>query len=68
MKRLFVLLLALCMLLALAACGGATKTLHCDGCGAEVQVDADSSMDEEWILYCEVCEKDLGLDNIIDEK
>lgn len=68
MKRFFVLLLVHCLLLTLTACGGEQKMLHCDGCGVEVHVDADSSMTEEWIVMCSECEKELGLDNLIDEK
>ena len=57
MRKLSVLL-ALAALLSLAACG-ATKTLHCDGCGKELAVSESSNMDESWIVYCETCEKDL---------
>ena len=42
-----------------------TKTLHCDRCGKAVEVNADSVMEEDWILYCSDCEKELGLDNLI---
>lgn len=52
------IVLALMMLLALSslsACKGETKTLTCDGCGKLVEVEADSNMTDEWILFCEEC-------------
>ncbi|MBQ8911559.1 MAG: hypothetical protein IJY89_03210 [Clostridia bacterium] len=67
MKKGLALLLVLGMLLALTACGK-TKLLHCANCNKEVEVAADSNMNEDWILYCSECEMLLGLDNIVDEK
>lgn len=64
MKKFAIILLALMMTTAFASCGE-TKTLHCDGCGAEVEVDADSTMDEDWTLYCKDCEKEKGLDTLV---
>ena len=52
------IVLALMMLLALScfsACKGETKTLTCDDCGKLVEVEADSNMTDEWILFCEEC-------------
>ena len=40
-------------------CGCQTKTLHCDYCGAEVVVSADSNMEEDWTIYCETCNEEL---------
>ena len=60
------LLIVLAAALLLVGCG-ATKTLHCDRCGREVRVSADSNMDEDWILYCRDCEKALGLDKLIEK-
>lgn len=62
MKRLFAMLLALVMLLTLAACGK-TKTLHCDHCGKEISIDADSNMTDDWIIYCAECEEEVFGDN-----
>ncbi len=56
MKRALALVL---LLLALAGCGKPGKLLHCDGCGREVTVAADSNMDEDWIILCEDCRKQL---------
>jgi hypothetical protein len=68
MKKLLVLLLAAVLLICAAGCGAKTKTVNCDGCGAEVEVDEKSAMnDEEWIIYCEDCEKANGLDNFFEE-
>ena len=60
MRRLFILFLLLLSLLGLAACGkGEVKIVHCDGCGREITVSADSNVDEDWILLCEDCQKQL---------
>jgi len=53
MKKMMALLLALAMVCTLMACGKETVTLHCDGCGEEVQ--ADPKMDESWIIFCSDC-------------
>ena len=65
MKKLIVLLLALSMLTFLASCGE-KKFLHCDNCNKEVEVDASSNMEEDWSVFCSDCEKELGLDTIVD--
>lgn len=57
-KRFFALMLAALMLLTLAGCGE-TKTLHCDHCGGEILVEADSNMEEDWIVYCGPCNEAL---------
>lgn len=60
MKKYLALLLCLGLLLTLAACGAETKIVHCDRCGAEIVVEADSNVnDEEWILFCGDCEEEL---------
>lgn len=65
MKKFVLLLLALAMLLTMAACG-ATKTLHCDGCGTEVTVEASSNMEEDWIIFCGECNEELfGEDGLV---
>ena len=50
-----------------SGCGSAkaSRVVHCDRCGKEITVDADSNLTDEWILYCTDCEKELGLDTII---
>lgn len=62
LKKILAILLIALMVLTFCACG--KVTLHCDGCGKEVK--CDDKMDEEWIIYCADCEKDLGLDDIIE--
>ena len=64
MKKLIVLMLAISMLTFLASCGE-KKTLTCDGCGKDVEVEASSNMTDEWTVFCSDCEKDLGLDTVV---
>ena len=66
MKKLLGLILILTLLALLPSCGE-KKILHCDGCGREVEADAFSGMGEEWIVFCEDCEKGLELSSILDE-
>ena len=61
MKKVIIFLLAAVMLLGLAGC--ATKTLHCDGCGAEVKVEKSSNMEEDWVIYCKECNEKLFADD-----
>lgn len=58
------LLAALLLLAAALLSCGEQKTVHCDRCGKELRVPADSNVDESWILYCSDCEKELGLDTL----
>ena len=68
-KRICILLAAILLLSAvLTGCGKAataTRIVHCDNCGKEIEVPEDSNMTDDWILYCSDCEKELGLDTII---
>ena len=59
MKKLICLLLTLVLLMSLAACGK-TRTVICDRCGAEIQVEADSNITDDWILFCKDCEEEIG--------
>ena len=61
-KRIFSLILAVLLLLALAGCVK-TKTVHCDHCGEELAINANSNMTDDWIIYCKQCENDLFGDN-----
>ena len=38
------------------------KIVHCDNCGEEVKVDLTSKMDDSWTIYCEKCNKELGIE------
>ena len=63
-KRMISLLLILVFMLTLVACSD--KTVTCDGCGAEIQVQSSSNITDEWIVYCRTCELELfGEDGII---
>ena len=57
------------MLISAVFCGCGktmqTRVVHCDHCGKEIEVPADSNLTDEWILYCTDCEKELGLDTLI---
>ena len=54
-KKIIALLLCLLMLLALAGCGK-PRIVHCDRCGAEIQLSPeDKHITEDWILLCEDC-------------
>ncbi len=66
MKKLLAILLIMAMLVMLGGCGE-PKILTCDGCGAKVEVDADSNMTDEWIVFCEECEKDPALNVSFDD-
>lgn len=55
MKRLVTLLLALCMIFALAACGGKTK---CDICGETKSCKSIEVLGEK-VNICSDCESDL---------
>ena len=65
-KRILITLILSAMMAAAAGCG--VKTLHCDGCDAEVFVKKSSNMDEDWIIFCKDCEVDLiSTDPLIEE-
>ena len=65
MKRMICLLLILAWLLTLVV-GCGTRTVTCDGCGAEISVKENSNVTDEWTLFCSQCEKDLfGEDSIV---
>ncbi len=55
MKKVFCLLMIVVAMFAFSACISETKTLTCDGCGKQVEMDADSGITDEWILFCREC-------------
>ena len=57
MKKFFAIILVLILILSLSACS--FKTLHCDHCGKEIKVTENNQMEEDWIIYCEECNKKL---------
>lgn len=67
MKKFIALMMVIAMVFAFAGCSE-KKVLKCDGCGADIQVDADSNMDDNWSLFCKDCNEKLGLDSIIPEE
>ena len=54
-KKIILLFAALDCVLSVAACSGEKKQLTCDGCGKTVEVNADSNMEEDWIIFCDEC-------------
>ena len=59
------LIALLAILLVLPGCAK-TKTVTCDGCGKQQQIDAGSKMDDSWIIYCKECEERLfGEDGVV---
>lgn len=62
MKKIVSIFLVVFMIIAFVGCG-ATKILHCDKCGAELEVEADSNMTEDWIILCEKCESEAAAEN-----
>ena len=67
MKRFTVIFLALAILLLTTACVG-TKIIHCDNCGAEIEVAENSKWEnsEDMGILCQSCEKEL-LDPLFNE-
>ena len=51
-----------CLMFLLCACAE-SRIVHCDRCGAEITLDADSNIDEDWIVFCKTCEKEAFGDN-----
>lgn len=59
------LLILLAAFLLLTGCGE-TRTVTCDGCGETLEIEADSNMDDSWIIYCEECQVEFfGEDGLI---
>ena len=55
LKKIILSLAILACILSTAACSGEKKQLTCDGCGKVVEVNADSNMEEDWIIFCDEC-------------
>ena len=58
-KKIIVFVLVFALAGVIASCDKEMKTLTCDGCGVEVQVEADSNMEEDWLIYCEKCNAEI---------
>lgn len=67
MKKIIAFMMILTALLALAGCGE-NKTLRCDHCGTDVQVAADSEMNDDWIIYCDDCNVKFGFDTLVSKE
>lgn len=65
-KRFLALTLIALMLLSLTACGE-KRIVHCDHCGSEILIEADSNMEEDWIIYCGPCNEELFGGTLIDK-
>lgn len=59
MKKLLIVLILALSLLALTGCGE-KRIVHCDRCGKEVKVEADSNITDDWIIFCKECEQEIG--------
>ena len=65
MKKITVSFLTIICAVCLFAGCGEKKIVHCDGCGAEIEVDADSNVnDTDWTLFCSTCEAELDLEDV----
>jgi len=62
MKKLCIVLVLLLLLSAVTGCGG-KKEVTCDHCGATIELDKDSNITDEWIVFCKTCEEELFADN-----
>ena len=63
--KLLCLVLAAAMLLP--GCGKETRTVICDGCGAEILVKKDSNITDDWIVFCKTCEEEkFGGTGVVD--
>ncbi len=62
MKKAIAVVLLILVLFCLAACGAEMRTVHCDRCGKEVQVTADSNITDDWIILCKECKEEPDQD------
>lgn len=56
MKKSTFLLILAALLLTFSGCEK-DRVVHCDRCGAEIILDADSKIKEDWIVFCKDCEE-----------
>ena len=61
MKKILLIISALLLILSFAGCTAATKTINCDNCGKEIEIAADSNVNDDWSIFCEECEEELGV-------
>ncbi len=62
MKKWTALLALVLLLMSLCSCGE-TKTVTCDRCGKTIELNADSKIEEDWIVFCKECEEEAFGDN-----
>ncbi len=55
LKKAVLSIIILSFALCAVSCKNETKELICDGCGKVVEVEADSNMTDEWIIFCGEC-------------
>ena len=60
-KKIILIISALLFILSFASCSAATKTVTCDNCGKEIEVAENSNVNENWGIFCEECEEELGM-------
>ena len=58
-KKVIAILLVLVMMLSLSACAK-TRTVTCDRCGTDVEVEKNSKITDDWIVFCKECEAESG--------
>lgn len=69
LKKIVLSLVILSALICVSSCAKETKELTCDSCGKKVEVEADSKMEEDWILFCEECgEPDITFENPFEQQ
>lgn len=54
MKKAYFVVCILTLSAILCGCNE-KKIVHCDKCNKEISIDADSNMDEDWIIFCDEC-------------
>lgn len=57
-RKIIVFCLVMLFVANIASCGE-KKVLHCDKCNAEIEVSANSNMNEEWGMLCGDCNEEV---------
>ena len=68
LKKIVLALVILSFVLCTVSCKKETRQVTCDGCGKLVEIDADSNMTDEWILFCKECgEPGIDIENPLEQ-